>query len=349
MRRFAIMLILLTACSSEPQGYVAPVIPVRVAEVKVQDVPVYIESVGTVKPYSSVEVKPQVSGRLLKVHFTEGQTVEKGAFLFSIDSESYRNKWKEAKAQLDQDRALLEVMKKKSERYASLTKKELISQQELEDLQAQLIKSEAVVEADEARFASARMDLENCTITAPISGRTGKISTHAGNMVAPTTALVTIATLDPLYVEFALTEKEYQQIAQLKSLSIEVAPLAGAGIRVAGRVTFLDHSFDPKTGLLLLRGEFANSSYLPGQSVKVYLPVHLIKEAKLVPQQAVKINQKGPYVFVIKDHTASIRQVSTGEEMGDQVIILEGLESHETVITEGHLRLDEGMQVKESL
>lgn len=363
MRRFgiiAILGILLTACSSEPQsqGYTPPVIPVLMAEVTVQDVPVYIESLGSVKPSLSVEVRPQVSGRLMKVHFTEGQTVKKGTLLFSIEPDTYRNKLIEAKAQYDQDRASLEATRKKSERYASLTQKDLVSQQDWDDMQALLIKSESILEADEAKFASAEADFKNCTITAPIDGRTGKISTHPGNIVTASMAspLVTIANVDPLYVEFTLTEKEYQQIAPAQSkggLAIEITPLASQtqvqATRTPGAMTFLDHTFDAKTGLLLVRGQFANAegTYLPGQSVKVYLPVNVIKDAKVVPQHAVKINQQGPYVFVVQpDNTAMIRQISTGDEIGDKVIVLEGLETGETVITDGHLRLAPGMKVE---
>lgn len=358
MRRIGIIAILglvLVGCSSEPttQNFNPPAIPVLTTEVTVQDVPVHIESIGTLKPSSYVEIRPQVSGKLEQHHFKEGEMVTEGTLLMSIHSASYKNKVLEAKAQLAQDQAAYESTQKKLRRYESLAKKDLIPQQEWDELEAQLLKNEGAVLADEAKLSNAEIDLENCRIISPITGRIGKLNTHSGNIVAAaqTNPLATIASIDPVLIDFTLTEKEFLQLiaTNSKEMSIEISPLNSKDSVGHGKIAFVDHSFDEKTGLLLVRATCDNGElgWLPGMGVRVKLPVSVIKDAKVVLQRAVKINQQGPYVFVVGgDNVIEIRQLKVGDEIDDKVIVLEGLSAGEVVVTDGHLRLAPGLKVE---
>lgn len=352
----AIIGTMLTACSSQSTNemFTPPVIPVHAETVKTQDVPLHFESIGTLKPSVIVEIRPQVNGMLQEAHFKEGQFVKKGTLLFTIDSASYTIRLQETEAQLNQAKAALEIALKKVERYRQLSNKDLIPQQEWDELQSQVTKHEAQIQGDEAKVASAKLDLQHCEITAPISGRISKISIHPGNLVAAaqTTSLTTISNTNVLNVEFTLTEREFQQLSaehRHGNYPIEICPFCSQNDVSKGNLTFLDNSFDAQTGLLHLQGKMLNDHhrFLPGQHVHVRIPIQITHDALVIPQKSVKINQQGPYVFVIKDDkTVEIRHVKIGEEIGENVVILEGLAPRELIVTEGHLRLSPGLKVE---
>lgn len=359
MRYCGIMIcltLILSACSSQPSqsGYKPPSIPVFVAEGQKQDVPVYIESLGILKPSAVVDIRPQVSGMIREVHFNDGQDVHAGAKLFTVDPEPYLIKLQETEALLAQNKATLNSSKKKLERYTSLSKKDLIAQQDWDELESQVMKNQAIVKGDEAKVASASRDLNNCIIRAPMEGRTGKAMVHPGNLVSASqpAPLVILSNYDSLVVEFTLTEKEFQQLTDDHmngSHPVEICSFCQQGERTKGTLTFLNNSFDTDTGLLLMHGKLQNEEhlYLPGQTVKVKLPMSVLEDVTLIPQKAVKINQSGPYVYTVKeDNTVEIRQLKLGEEFEDKVVVLEGLAPGEKIVTDGHLRLAPGLSVE---
>lgn len=348
--------LILCACSSQqdPGAFNPPIVPVHTAEVKLQDVPLYFTSLGTLKPAISVEIKPQTSGMLQMVHFTEGQFIKKGTPLFTIDPQPYIIRLHESEAQLAQNKAATDSARKKLERYESLAKKELIPLQEWDEMQSQITSHEALVQGDEAKVAAARLDLQRCEITAPINGMIGKLAVHPGNLLSAgqPTALTTMANIEALTVEFNITEREYLQLSsehRRGNYPIEISSLCNPSEVSKGSLTFLDNSFDPQTGLLLLQGKMINAShkFLPGQHVQVRIPVQTTHDAIVIPQKAVKINQKGPYVFIVKqDKTVDIRHVKIGDEVNDLVVVTEGLIREELVVTDGHLRLSPGLSVE---
>lgn len=348
--------ILLTACSSQQQSekFIPPVVPIHAVEVRYEDVPLHFESLGTLKPAATVEIRPQVSGVLQAVHFSEGQFVKKGSILFSVETKSYLIRLQENEAQLAQNKTAYDLAQKKLDRYRSLSNKELIPQQEWDELHSQVAKNAAQIQADEAKIAAAKLDLERCEIAAPISGRIGKMAIHPGNLISAsqTTPLAILSNIEILTVEFTLTEREYQQLSsehRRGSYPIEVCSLTCKDANTKGALTFLDNAFDPQTGLLALQGKIMNDqhNFLPGQHVRVRIPILVTRNAKVIPQKAVKINQQGPYVYVVKeDNTVEIRHVETGDEIADNVVVLEGLAAKELVVTEGHLRLSPGLKVE---
>jgi multidrug efflux system membrane fusion protein len=343
--------VLLTGCSDDAPP--APkAIPVLATPVVLEDVPLFLESTGKLNASTVVSIIPEVSGRLIEAHVKDGAVVHKDQQLFRVDSELYEIALRQAKAQFDLDKANLEATVRKAERYETLSQKDLISKQEWDELQTKVAAAEATLEQDAARLQAAQRDLNHCTITAPTTGRVGSTSLDVGNWVSPSTLLTTICECNPISVQFTLTEKEFSQLMRTKStdfIPIEMCSLCEEGSHARGEVTFIDHSFDPQTGLLKLSGKFPNPNwrFLPGQHVHIKVPVSTIQAAHVLPTRAVKNNQEGSYVFVIKeDETVEQRQVKIGEEYDTKVVVIEGLKEGERVVTEGHLRLFPGIRVE---
>ncbi len=241
-------------------------------------------------------------------------------------------------------------MQKKWDRFRDLAQKDLVAQTEWDDLEAQVEKAKASLSLANARLSSAKLDLEHCTLKSPVEGRVGKLDSHPGLLVSNGQALplATVAKMDPLLVEFTVTEKEWEKIP-VASLKIDLKPLCSSGQSKTGLVTFLDNHFDSKTGLLLMRGKVQNGdlSLRPGQTVKVHIPIATRSDAKLIPQKAIRYNPQGPYVYVIQqDLTVAVRQLTLGDEQGVDQIVLEGLDPSERIVLDGHLRLSPGLKVE---
>lgn len=344
--------LLVTACGQQqsPQGGEMPAVPVLAAVPEIRDVPIHVQAIGTLHPSVFIEIRPQVSGTLSKVMVAEGQWVKKGAPLLSINPKPYAVKVQEAEAQVAIDKAALDSIQKKLERFKTLADKDIISKLEWDELETEEAKARATLDADRARLEGAKLDLERCVAVSPIDGRVGKLDAHPGQLYTSGQAapLATIAKMDPLIVEFAATEKEFASM-QKNSKSIEIYPLCSPESCATGTITFIDNHFDGKTGLILIRGKVSNPDHKlrPGQSLKVLVPVGMEPKAMLIPQKAVKQNQNGPFVYVVQpDGTVGFRQVTLGREQGQDVMILEGLAPEEPVITDGHLRLSPGLKVE---
>lgn len=345
---------ILAGCHSkqEPVTKEAAPIPVIVATPTVKDVTVYLESIGTLQPSVFMEIRPQTSGTLIDVLIAEGQTVKQGDPLFKIDPQPYQIKVLEAKAQFAIDQAQLEAVQKKIARYEDLADRDLIAQTEWDELKAQLQKAQASIDFDRARLNYSKLELKRCILESPIDGRLGKLDASQGVLVThgQPIPLVTIAKMDPLIVEFSVTEKEFPLLPKERiQVSIQSLGSQTSEATHKGQVTFLDNHFDAKTGLLLIRGRVDNADYSlrPGQSVRVQIPIALTSHATLIPQKAIRYNQQGPYVYTVhEDMTVNIRQLILGKEYETDQMVLEGLDPSETIILDGHLRLSPGLKVE---
>lgn len=334
--------------SSSQQGGEAPAVPVQIASVEVRDVPLFFEAMGVVKPAKAVEVKPQVSGFVKEVHFTEGQWVEQGDLLYTLEEAPYAIRVQELEAQRDQNLAHLGNARKKLERYKSLTKQDLIAKVEWDELETRVALHEAMLKADEARLAAAKLDLEHCKITAPIAGFAGKSDLQVGNM-ASGEPLVALTQTAPLFVDFSITEKELELVTTSAPL-IQVYAAGDETCLGVGKITFMDHVLDAKTGMLSVRGkvEEGHKPLWPGQSVRVQLYFGKKENAALIPIRAVKTNQNGPYIFTVKeDNTVELRSVKLGREEKGEVVVEEGLDGAHKVVTEGQQRLQPGSKIEE--
>ena len=340
----------LTGCSKKgpEQAFVPPPVPVHLSSVELRDVPLFFEAIGVVKPSQAADVKPQVSGMIKKVHFNEGEWVDEGALLYTIDDGLYTIKVQEVKAQLFQDQANLINAKKKLERYKSLTKRDWIAAVEWDELETRIALNEAAVAADEARLAGALRDLEHCQIKAPIAGKTGKSALGVGNLVQQGASLVNLVQADPLAVDFSITEKELLLITS-KEPQVQIYHAGSTECIANGSVTFMDLQIDQKSGMLAASAKLSSVAkpLRPGQTVRVHLFYDNKQNAKLIPMRAIKTNQDGPYLFTVKeDNTVEIRSIKLGPEENGLIVVEEGLTDTDKVVTEGHSRLFPGAKVE---
>ncbi|MBS0655460.1 MAG: efflux RND transporter periplasmic adaptor subunit [Verrucomicrobia bacterium] len=344
---------LLLGCrSTDTPSQTSMAIPASATTVETKDVPLYIEAIGLLHPSVFIEITPQVTGRVTDVYIKEGEWVEKGTPLFTIDSRSQASKVQEAEAQLQLDTITLQALQKKLDRYKSLAQKDLIAQAEWEGLEAECQRAEALVAIDKSKLKAESIRHQQCTPCSPINGKIGKLDIHQGSMIASSqNPALTISKMDPLLVEFSITEREFISLSQ-NTRTLEIQRLSTSEPYTRGDITFLDNHFDHKSGLLLVKGKIENPelTFRPGQAVRVRVLIAVVEGAKVIPQRAVKYNNQGPYVYVVEENsTVSLRPVVLGKYLEREVIIEQGLAQNEQVITDGHLRLSPGNTVQLSL
>jgi multidrug efflux system membrane fusion protein len=317
----------------------APVRPVLVAKVISKDVPLYLDEIGACAAYETVQVQAQVSGKILERHFQDGADVKKGDLLFTIDPAPYQAAVDQAKAQAALDQLTLK-------RQADLRSKGVNAPQDYDQAVANAQKSQAAAEA-------AQVNLDYCHIKSPINGRVGLRNVDIGNLVGPSTAsLVTIQGLDPIYTDFTVAETDLALVRKyLGGANVKVqtwSPDAKIAPRI-GDLYFIDNAVQPGAGTVKARGVTPNPdrALWPSEFVRVRFILDTIKDARLVPSQAVQISQSGPFVFVMKpDNTVDLRPVKPGQRQdGDLTVIETGVEPNETVVVTGQLALAPGNKV----
>ena len=369
MRLPAALLLVVTACHKQqaggPPGGFA--VPVTVAKVQQKNVPLTVHAIGNVEPIQSVTVRPQVGGVLTRVLFREGQEVQKGDLLFEIDPRPLQAAFAGAEANLARDKANAQDAEATARRYAALVKKEYVTQQQAENAEAQAMALRAALKADEAALQNARLNLAYAQIRSPVSGRTGSLLVHAGNVVKSTDdKLVVIDQLQPIYVSFSVPEQVLPQIrarGAASKLAVTAEPAldpksgnpeqraagAMAAEKQSGVLTFVDNTVDLTTGQIRLKATFANrdETLWPGQFVDVDLTLGEQQGALVAPAEAVQRGQQGEYVFVVKsDKTVESRPVTVSRSDGHESVIEKGLQAGETVVTDGQLRLQQGTKVQ---
>jgi multidrug efflux system membrane fusion protein len=355
-------------------------VPVTVAVASQKDVPVEVQVIGNVEAYSTISVKAQVGGQLTKVSFNEGDYVKTGDLLFTIDqrpleaalSLATANVAKDeaslgqAQANLSRDTAQNKYTEANAARYAELFQAGVVSKDQSEQLRASADASGQALAADKAAIASAQaaigaskaaidnagVQLSYTSIRSPIDGRTGNLSVKQGNVVMVNSQeLVTINQVEPIYVTFAVPEAQLTAIKRYmaeRKLVVRAGPQDNPGDEETGVLTFIDNSVDMTTGTIKLKGTFPNSDrkLWPGQFVRVTLRLTIQPNAIVVPNQAVQTGQNGSYVYVVKqDRTVEMRPVSTGARVDQDMVVDQGLQLGETVVTEGQLRLAPGSRV----
>ncbi len=329
--------------------------PVSVARVTQKTVPVQLSTIGNVEAYSTVSIKARVGGELVQVAFKEGQDVNKGDLLFRIDPRPYEAALAEARARLAKDLALAKKAEEDARRYSSLIQKQVVSQEQYDQVRANLASLEAAVKADEAAVESARLQLSYCSIYAPISGRTGSLLVHPGNLIKANDdnkSMVVIRQIQPIYVTFSVPEHHLGEIRRhwaVGPLKVVASPKDGNAPPVEGELTFMDNSVDVATGTILLKATFSNQdkSLWPGQFVDVALLLTFERDTSVVPSQAVQTGQQGPYVFLVKgDLTVEQRSVEVGRTVDGDTVIRKGVEPGDLVVTDGQLRLFTGARVE---
>ena len=335
----ALLLTLRTIANRPQQSHPPGPRPVTTAKVITEDVPLYLDEIGSTAAYEIVQIQAQVSGQIISREFKDGADVKKGDLLFLIDPKPYEAVLASAQADLALNQATFK-------RQAELKAKNVTASQEWDTAQANQRRSEAAV-------AAAQVNLDRCYIRSPIDGRAGLRNVDIGNVVGPggTTPLLTIMGLDPIYTDFTVAEPDLPLVRRyLNNPNLKVVTDAdGDNVEPRnGKLYFIDEAIQPGAGTVKLRGVTPNPdrALWPAQFVKVRLILDVLKDAKLVPSTAVQIGQNGPYVFVVKsDTTLELRPVKPGQPQGDLMVITEGVQPGEMVVTSGQLQLSPGMKV----
>jgi multidrug efflux system membrane fusion protein len=305
-----------------------------------------------------VSVVPQVSGQIISAGFKQGQVVRAGDLLYSIDPRVYEANLKKAEAQLEVARAKFDVDSAQFDRSKVLLPSNYISQQQYEAYEAQVRQDKANLDAAVAQVSQAQLDLEHCNITSPINGVAGTYLVDVGNVVGAMSLgkpLVTVENVDRLYIEFSISENDFHTLqhsfqAGEGRLTVEVMPLSDESICGEASVEFIDNSINKKTGSIKLRAPMKNDDhrFWPGQSVRARLLLTTLKDAVLVPSEAVKLGQQGRYVFVVKDDkSVELRPVEVGQLHGKMIVVVRGVAAGEAVVQRGQLMLAPGMSVAE--
>jgi membrane fusion protein, multidrug efflux system len=379
----ALSALVLAGCSSPPAqsaGAAAfPPVPVAIATAAEESVPIQIRTVGTVEPYSTVDVKAQVAGPLIAVKFTEGDNINQGDLLFEIDSRPFREAVRQAQAAVQKDEAQLRVAdanvarsraqlknaQAEAARFEQLSKEGIstrqqedqvrttaeVAQHSLDGDEASIETIRATLESDRAALEQAKINLAYCEIHAPISGRAGNLLVHPGNLIKANgdTPMVVLNQLRPIFVSFGVPERYLSSVARQHAqhkLVVDVSPEKDSK-HASGTLSVIDNTVDTNTGSIRLKAVFDNKdAYLwPGQFVNVVLTLDT-QTAVVIPSEAVQAGQQGSFVYAVKaDKTVEPRPVTVGQNISGKVVVEKGLSAGDTIVTDGQSRLFPGAKI----
>ena len=312
--------------------------------------PVRIDALGTVTPIANVAVKARLDSEIVGVHFRDGAMVRQGDVLFTLDGRQIEAEIKRVEAVIAGAEAQLEQASRDVARYTELVARNATTLVTLNNAQTQVNVSRALAESNKATLESLKVQLSFCTIRAQITGRASMANVKVGNFVrqADATPLATIIQISPIYVTFTVPQRSLQDIRQ--ALAEETATVEaftpGATKPATGQVSMYENTVDMSTGMATIRATMPNTDELlwPGTLVTAQLTLR-IEDAVVVPTPAVQVSQTGSFVFVVKDGVAKVQPVTVDRQIGFETVISSGLESGETVVTDGHLLLTNGMRV----
>ena len=333
----------------------APATTVGVATAERASIPVILEALGTVTPQATVKVRPQVSGVMEKVLFTEGQMVRAGQLLATIDPRQFEMALLQASGQRQRDEAQLDSARVTLQRFKTLLTQDSIARQDV-DTQAALVKQlEGTVVIDKANEGAAKLNLGYTRVVAPVSGRVGLRTVDVGNVVSSSdvNGIALITQISPIDVVFAVPQDQAGQLQQAAAAGTVMKATALDRTRSSaldtGVFASLDNQVDVTTGTVKAKARFANSqlALFPSQFVNVQLQLRMIANAVVVPVTALRHGNDGDYVYVVNaaERTVSQRPVQRGQATVDKIVVASGLKVGEQVITEGADRLKDGASV----
>jgi multidrug efflux system membrane fusion protein len=338
-------------------GFMSGPVPVLIAQAVMKTVPIQLHAIGTIEAYSTVSIRAQIDGKIAEIHFHEGQDVNKGDLLVTIDPQPMEAALRQAEANLARDRAQLAQAVNDEKRYSYLLTQGVGSREQSDQAHATAQALRATVMADQAAVQTAKINLGYTEIRSPIDGRTGNLLLHPGNLVKANDAASTIVVINqikPICVDFNVPEKDLDEVRRNMTghrLAVLVRPRTREPQTASesGTLSFIDNTVNADTGTFELKGLLPNATerLWPGQFVDVTLTLSEIPDTILVPSQAVQTGQDGSFVFVVeRDMSAKTRPVVVGDSLDGETVIKSGLKAGETVVTDGQLRLFPGAKVK---
>jgi multidrug efflux system membrane fusion protein len=351
-----LLLALFPGCSrqekSPPSRGKGMPVPVTLAVATQKDVPIELKAIGTVRPFSTVSVKPRVDGQLGEIGFNQGDEVKKGQLIFQIEPRAFEVALRQAEAVLARDVASLENAEAEMRRTDELAGTKAIAASTVDVNRAKVASMRGTVEADKAAVEIARVQLSYCSIRSPIDGRVGLILVNAGNVIKNNdTILAVINQTRPIYVDFAVAQEFLRDVRHAmaeRELRVEARLAPDGKHTAAGELEVINNQVDSTTGTVLLRGIFPNEheTLWPGQFVNITLTLGYLTNAVVVPSPAIQSSQSGEFVFVVKsDSTVEKRPVTLGPVRGAETVVQSGVQPGETVVTDGQLRLVPGSTV----
>jgi multidrug efflux system membrane fusion protein len=337
------------ACGcAKPQAAPPARPPTRVTIAKViqKTMPVEVTAVGNVEAISTISIRAQVAGEVQNIHFKEGDFVKKGQVLLTIDPRPYEAALAQAKAALARDKATGTYNRAQARRYKTLFDQGVVPAEQVDSFTSAADASDATVNADEAAVKTAELNLEYCTISSPIDGRTGAINVKPGNLVkVADVPIVMINQVNPIYVNFAVPQRHWPDIKEdvdRRALHVKVTIPQDPDRPIQGTLTFVDNSVDSMTGSIHLRGTFENpqNRLWPGLYVGVLLTLSQQPNATVVPAHSIVTTQQGSYVYVVRaNNTVEQRTVVPNRTIDNDAVVEKGLQPGEVIVTDGQVNL----------
>ncbi len=368
-----LIMLLPTACKKKENKYAPPPPPkVTVATPKVQDVTIYLYMTGQTAAIKKVDIVARVRGFLEKIYFKDGDIVKKGQLLFSIDPREYVAALHMAQAELLNAKSSLNFAKNDLDRREKAYAKKAVSELDYLKSKAEYDKAKAAVAAAKAKLEEAELNLSYTKIMSPITGKTSRHLVDVGNLVGASgpTTLINIVSLDPIYAYFNINERDVarylkkhaqklEDVKDKKKLQTRIRPKETVKVELAlateegyphkGLLDYVDNRVDPNTGTLQARAVFPNSSLqlVPGFFAKIRIPDRVEKDALLVPERAIGLDQVGHYLYVVgPDNKVERRDIKEGVLVGSFRVVEKGLKRDDWVIVEGILRVRPGVKVQ---
>lgn len=313
-----------------------------------QDVPILLAANGTVSPISTVDLHPQTTSTIVKVHIKEGQFVKQGELMFSLDSRTEAANVDKAQAQVMRDRATLADLERQYQRSMDLLAQKFIAQGAVDTLRSQVEQARAVLNADIAAAQAVKVDASYTSIRAPLTGRVGAINVYPGSLVQLATSLTTVTQLNPINVSFTLPESALAGLLAAQQGGKVAVEVESGGKQFQGKLSFIDNAVDPTAGVIRVKAEFDNSQtrLWPGQYVNTKLTVQTLKDALVVPQNAIISNTRGTFVYTVgPDQTATVANIRRLHSFGAYAAV-SGLNGDEKIIVEGKQNLRPGGKVR---
>jgi RND family efflux transporter MFP subunit len=322
-----------------------------VLQAKVANTPVVVEVNGSVVPLKVVEVRSQISNLVREVLIKEGQTVQQGQSMFLLDDRNDRANLEKLKATLARDRALAVDQDRQLSRAKELRAQNFISQGSLDTTTAQRDAAWALVKSDEAAVAAAEVALDYNTIRAPISGRTGVVNVFPGTLVQPAAAaLVTVTQIDPIAVQFNLPESQYARLkaSHGSDQGLVTATIPSTTQSVKGEMYFVDNNIDVANGTIRVKARFANpkGDLWPGQFVQTRVELGVLKDALVIPADAVVTSVNGRFVYVVgEDNTVKPKPVKDVYAY-KETLVVDGITAEDRIVLDGRQNLRPGAKVR---